>query len=134
MKAISKGSFLRLIGVAAILALPGALKLPAQQPVTAQAPAQTPADNTKNNQNPGATADQQKVNSSDEEITRKIRRAIIEDKSLSTYAHNIKIITQDGVVTLKGPVSSEEEKSNVEAKAVAVAGESNVKNEIQIAQ
>lgn len=134
MKTMSKGSFLRLVGVAAILALPGAFELPAQQPVTVQAPVQTPADNTKNNHDQNTTADQQKMNSSDQEITRKIRRAIIEDKSLSTYAHNIKIITQDGMVTLKGPVSSAEEKSNVEAKAEAVAGESNVKNEIQIAQ
>ena len=56
------------------------------------------------------TADQQKMNAADQEITRKIRRSIIADKSLSTYAHNIKIISQDGAVTLKGPVKSDAER------------------------
>ena len=91
------------------------------------APAQTPspdADNTKMNkrdQKAGAkTADQQKMNASDQELTRSIRAAIVADKSLSTYAHNIKIISQDGMVTLKGPVNSETEKKTVMAKAVDV--------------
>jgi osmotically-inducible protein OsmY len=83
------------------------------------------ADNTKVNkrdQNPGAvTADQQKMNAADQELTRNIRKAIVADKSLSTYAHNIKIVTQDGMVTLKGPVKSEDEKKTVMAKAVEVA-------------
>ena len=69
---------------------------------------QQPSDNTKSNKGDSAkgalTADQQKMNSADQEITKKIRSAIMKDKSLSTYAHNIKIITQDGKVTLKGPV------------------------------
>lgn len=82
------------------------------------------ADNTKMNkrdQKAGAkTADQQKMNASDQELTRSIRAAIVADKSLSTYAHNIKIISQDGMVTLKGPVNSEAEKQTVMAKAVDV--------------
>ncbi len=68
------------------------------------------------------TADQQKDNNSDREITRNIRKSIVADKSLSTYAHNVKIISQNGAVTLKGPVKSDEEKSAVIAKAVAVVG------------
>jgi len=64
---------------------------------------------------------------------KKIRKAIHEDGSLSTYAHNVKIITQDGKVTLRGPVRSEEEKSNIEAKAAAVAGQTNVTNQLEIA-
>jgi len=98
---------------------------------------QTPADNTKVNQrdrnaaNP--TPGQQKENSSDLEITRKIRRSITEDKGLSTYAKNIKIITQDGRVTLRGPVRSEVERKSVEAKANEVAGAGHVKSEIQVA-
>jgi hyperosmotically inducible periplasmic protein len=83
-------------------------------------------DNTKVNQrdrNAGeATADQQKMNPADRALTRKIRRSIMADKSLSTYAHNIKIISQDGAVTLKGPVKSDDEKANIIAKAVAVTG------------
>jgi osmotically-inducible protein OsmY len=50
----------------------------------------------------------------------------VKDKTLSTYSHNIKIITQNGKVTLKGPVRSDEEKSNIEAKAAAIAGADNV--------
>jgi osmotically-inducible protein OsmY len=107
-------------------------------PVTSQArqsdAQQTQPDNTKMNQNPGATADQQKANTSDREITRNIRRAVIQDKSLSTYAHNVKIITQGGKVTLKGPVNSADEKSNIEAKAVAVAGQDNIDDQITVKQ
>ena len=73
------------------------------------------------------------MNPTDRAITQKIRKAIHEDKSLSTYAHNIKVITQDGKVTLRGPVRSEEEKSNLQAKAVAVAGEENVSNQLEVA-
>jgi len=57
----------------------------------------------------------------------------VKDKSLSTYAHNIKIITQDGKVTLKGPVRSEEEKASIESKAVAIAGQNNVTNQLEVA-
>ncbi len=62
------------------------------------------------------------MNNTDRVLTRNIRRAIVADKSLSTYAHNVKIISQDGVVTVKGPVRSESEKRSVVSKAVAVAG------------
>jgi hyperosmotically inducible protein len=95
---------------------------------------QTPPDNTKKNKDQGSpTADQQKMNPADRAITQKIRKAIHEDQSLSTYAHNIKIITQDGKVTLRGPVRSEDEKNNLQAKAVAVAGQENVTNQLEIA-
>jgi osmotically-inducible protein OsmY len=73
------------------------------------------------------------MNPTDRAITQKIRKAIHEDKSLSTYAHNIKVITQDGKVTLRGPVRSEEEKTNLQAKAVSVAGEENVSNQLEVA-
>lgn len=99
---------------------------------------QQPApDNTKTNQgdaNKGATtADQQKMNPADRNTTRQIRKSIMQDQSLSTYAHNIKIITRDGKVTLKGPVRTEEDKAGIEAKAVAVAGADNVTNKLEIA-
>jgi hyperosmotically inducible periplasmic protein len=94
-------------------------------------------DNTKVNQRdrqPGeATADKQKMNKADRELTQNIRKAIVADKSLSTYAHNIKVISQNGVVTLKGPVHSEEEKKSIESKATEVAGSSaKVNNEITV--
>jgi hyperosmotically inducible protein len=73
------------------------------------------------------------VNPTDRVITQKIRKAVHDDTSLSTYAHNIKIITQDGKVTLRGPVRSEDEKNNLQAKAVTVAGQENVSNQLEIA-
>src|ERR1700723_2511752 len=99
---------------------------------------QQPApDNSKTNQgdaNQGATtADQQKMNPADRETSKQIRSAIMKDKSLSTYSHNIKIITQNGKVTLKGPVRSDEEKSNIEAKAAAVVGADNVSDLLTVA-
>ena len=99
----------------------------------AQPPA---ADNTKTNQRDRAksepTADQAKNTVSDRDLMQKIRKSIVDDKSLSTYAHNVKIISQNGKVTLKGPVRSEEEKNAVEQKATEVAGAGNVTNEITI--
>lgn len=94
---------------------------------------QTPPDNTKQNKQTNPSANQQKMNAADRELTQKIRRAIHEDTSLSTYAHNIKIISQDGKVTLREPVRSEEEKTNIEGKAVAVAGQGNVTNQPEVA-
>lgn len=98
---------------------------------------QAPADNTKVNQrdrNPNEpTADQQKENTSDRQLTAHIRRAIVKDKSLSSDAHNVKIITQGGNVTLKGTVKTDAEKQAVESKAAQVAGEGKVTNELQVA-
>ena len=103
----------------------------------AQDPApQTKPDNTKVNQRDRnkdeVTADQQKQNSSDVQLAKNIRRAIVKDKSLSTYAHNIKVIAQDGTVTLKGPVHSDQEKQTLVAKATEIAGAGNVKDEISV--
>jgi osmotically-inducible protein OsmY len=85
-------------------------------------PASTSADNSGRNQAQGSTADQQSQATSDRMITKKIRQALIADKTLSTYGHNVKIITQNGAVTLKGPVHSEEEKQNIASKAAEVVG------------
>jgi hyperosmotically inducible periplasmic protein len=99
-----------------------------------QDPQQTAPDNSKANQDANApTADQQKMNPADRDLTKKIRMALHNDQSLSVYAHNIKIISQDGKVTLRGPVRSEEEKAAIEAKAVAVAGDGNVTNHLHVA-
>ena len=62
----------------------------------------------------------------------KIRKAVEEDKSLSVYAHNVKIISENGKVTLKGPVRSEAESQNIETKALNVAGADNVDNRLSI--
>jgi osmotically-inducible protein OsmY len=113
---------------AGILAVSGAT-LSAEQ-------SQTPAaDNTKMNKadkGGGVNADQGKNNQTDRALMQKIRQAVMADKSLSTYAHNVKIIAQDGKVTLKGPVHSEAEKQSIEQKATDIAGAGNVTNEITI--
>jgi hyperosmotically inducible periplasmic protein len=105
-------------------------------PVRSQAAPQdnTPApDNTRVNRDAGVTADQQKENKNDRELARQIRKALIADKNLSTYAHNIKIIASNGSVTLRGPVRSEDERAVVEAKAKGVTGVGDVKNELTVA-
>ena len=95
-----------------------------------------PPDNTKVNDRDRnkaePTADQQKENRPDRDITRDIRRSIVRDKSLSTYAHNVKIISQNGMVTLKGPVRSEDEKAAIEAKAAEIAGKDKVTNQLEV--
>ena len=93
------------------------------------------ADNTKVNQSDRAkaepTADQGRNNLSDRDLMQKIRRSVVEDKSLSTYAHNIKIIAQSGKVTLKDSCHSEE-KRVIEQKATEVGGAGNVSNGITV--
>ena len=91
-------------------------------------------DNTSINKDRiGPTADQRKMNLSDRAITQKIRKAIIKifiqdhhDRGLSPNGRN-------GKVTLRGPVRSEEEKVNLEAKAASVAGQENVTNQLEVA-
>jgi hypothetical protein len=110
-------------------------------PSTQTAPAAQPdtsADNTKMNSQDhdkdAVTADQQKENRSDLAITQQIRQSIMQDKALSTYAHNVKIVTQDGQVSLKGPVQSNDEKKAIEAKATQIAGENKVTSELNVKQ
>ena len=79
-----------------------------------------------------STADRQKMNAGDRAITQKIRAKIMEDESLSTYAHNVKTIAQDGKVTLKSPVRSADEKAAIEEKASSIAGTGNVTSQIEI--
>ena len=116
------------------LLLTGGVLTGAQEPMSQQ-PVPAP-DNTKINERDRSanepTADQQKDNRSDRDITQQIRQSIMKDKSLSTYAHNVKIIARNGQVTLKGPVRSEEEKKAIEAKATQVAGENKVTSELNV--
>jgi osmotically-inducible protein OsmY len=91
---------------------------------------QQPDNTGANKQQP--TADQQKETAEDRELAQKIRKSIVGDKSLSTYGHNVKVIVRNGVVTLKGPVQSEDEKNNIGAKAADVAGADKVQNELTV--
>src|SRR5262249_11827071 len=103
------------------------------RPIPHQDSQRTPPDNTKRNKDQGPTADQQKMSPEDRAITQKIRKAIMEDTNLSTYAHNIKIISRNGKVTLRGPVRTDEEKTALGARAEEVAGAGNVTNDLSVA-
>lgn len=100
-------------------------------PLIAQTPDNT-ATNKRDRTKMEVTADQQSNRKTAVQISREIRKSLIADKSLSSYAHNVKIITANGEVTLKGPVRSEEEKAAVFAKAKEVAGAASVKNELSV--
>lgn len=113
--------------IAVGLAIPG---------LFAQNPPAKPDDsavNTQDRQKGAVTADQQKETPHDRALTQQIRKSLVKDKSLSSYAHNVKVVSQNGVVTLKGPVRSDEEKRSVEAKAAEIAGRDNVRSEISVA-
>jgi osmotically-inducible protein OsmY len=109
----------------------------ASPPATMDTVAPSDADNTKQNKmssHPGQmNADKQSNKEADMEITRQIRKAVTDDKSLSTYAHNVKIITKNGKVFLKGPVRTAQERTNIGEKAAAVAGAENVTNSLTVA-
>jgi len=82
---------------------------------------------------PGAmTAGQQSNSTSDVELTRRIRRAVVQDHSLSMLAHNVKIISTNGAVMLRGPVKTEEEKTAIANKAQAIAGAVKVDNQLEV--
>jgi hypothetical protein len=94
-------------------------------------------DNAKSNKvdasNATATADAQTNHAMDLDLTKRIRQSVMSDKSLSTYAHNIKIVTVNGSVTLNGVVRSEDEKGAVEMKAETIAGKNKVTSDLKIA-
>lgn len=129
MKQLLKVGF-NFLAIALLLSL-ASMFASAQDSSTMPAP-----DNTKVNDRDRSqaepTADQQKQNRPDRDTARDIRRSIMQDKSLSTYAHNVKIISQDGIVTLKGPVRSEEEKAAIEAKAAEIVGKDKVTNQLEV--
>lgn len=118
-----------LVTVAAI-SLGAPLTLTAQQPDTIRKT--VAADNTGRNKDHQVTAQSQSNTKSDIAITKAVRRAVTRDTALSTYAHNVKVITVGGQVTLMGPVRSTAEKSAIEAKAKATTGVVAVVNHLTI--
>jgi hyperosmotically inducible periplasmic protein len=99
-------------------------------------PAQTAPDNTgRNVRDRGGdtlTPGDQSESQADRALTQEIRRAVVGDKSLSTNAKNIKIITNNGVVTLRGPVNNSQEKEKIQAKAQQIAGVQQVDNQLEV--
>jgi hyperosmotically inducible protein len=110
----------------------------AQAPSSDRTSALTPAnqpDNTRNNAdaaNRGASADEQGNGKQDIDLTAKIRRSVMSEKGLSTYGHNVKIVSRNGMVTLNGVVKTSDEKSAIHRHAASLAGESNVVDNLKV--
>ncbi len=123
------------LSAALVLALISLASGPLTPQMAAQSSAsQTAPDNSTSNQNQTKTADNAGNANSDRMTTAQIRKAIIADKDLSTYAHNVKIIVRHGAVTLKGPVKSDDEKSKVQADAASVVSADKITNQLTVSQ
>jgi hyperosmotically inducible periplasmic protein len=94
------------------------------------------ADNTKQNsseQNKSTeTAEKQSNSKADLALTQKVRQVVMKDGSLSMNAKNVKIIVQDGRITLKGPVDSQQEKDTIGNEAGEIAGKDKVDNQLEV--
>ena len=94
------------------------------------------ADNTRMNKadqkNTQPTAQNQSNEKADRELAAAVRKAIVRDKSLSTNAHNVKVVAKDGTVTLRGPVRSDDEKTKVSQLTRQVEGVSNVEDQLLV--
>lgn len=120
-----------------LLLLPSAFAKDAAKDSKAAADAsQAAPDNTKKNardrNGAGVTAQNQSNEKSDVEATRQLRQAIMQRKKLSVNAQNIKIITENGTMTLKGPVDSEQEKAKLERIAKQYSGHNKLVNELEV--
>ena len=78
------------------------------------------------------TSGDQSNSSANIKVTAAIRRAIVHDGSLSMMAKNVKIITENGVVMLRGPVKSEAEKTKIAELARAHAGSAKVEDHLEV--
>jgi hyperosmotically inducible protein len=88
--------------------------------------------NVRDKGNTTLTPEDQKETESDIKITADIRQAIIKNKSLSVNAQNVKIITRNGVVTLRGPVESKKESKKIKKIAKHTPGVLKVDNQLEI--
>jgi osmotically-inducible protein OsmY len=104
---------------------------------TADAQGVPAPDNSKANQtdpsNRQVTADSQNENATDRGLVQRIRKNLMAEKGLSTYAHNVKIVAINGQITLNGVVRSDDEKTKVARLAEEVAGKQNVVNDLKVA-
>ena len=108
---------------------PGTVTMAQNSPPTAP---DNSAVNMRDRAPDSMAADQQSNAKSDIEITREIRRAVVTDHSLSMLAHNVKIVSANGSVTLRGPVKTEEEKTAIASKAQAIAGGGKVDDQLEV--
>ena len=117
-------------GLAASAALVGLLAFPvrAEEP----ADADNSARNSRDREDATVTPGDQGSSEQDVKITSTIRSAVMEQDALSMNAKNVKIITQNGVVTLRGPVKSAAEKDAIRATAQRTAGVKRVDDQLEI--
>jgi len=136
MKALAAGLCVVATSTVLVQSVGAQSTYPAAATAKSGSTATTPADNTKTNEtnasNMAATADAQKDDTRDLGLTKRIRQSVMADKSLSTYAHNVKIVSVNGTVTLNGVVRSIDEKRSIAMKAEAVAGKEHVVNDLKI--
>jgi len=104
--------------------------------LSAMAEEKTAADNTAKNERDASgetkTSGDQSNSPEDIKITADIRRAVVAEKSLSMTAKNVKIITANGMVTLRGPVNSAEEKAMIAKLAKSAAGAAKIDNQLEV--
>ena len=125
----------RLVAVVAIL---GALAACRSTPQRETYAAGNSGKNDRDRGDAALTSGDQANTRSEMHIAQAIREAVMADAALSTIAHNLTIIAASGIVTrgivtLRGPVKSSEEKAHIGAKARQVAGVTSVSNQIEIA-
>jgi len=125
------------VAVVTMIGVGGLVARAADSPAEKKGPENYPADNSGRNQrdanDAAVTPESQSNAKADVEITQAIRNAVTADDSLSVNAHNVKIITAGGVVTLRGPVKSEQERASIAAKAQQVSGVTRVNNQLEVA-
>lgn len=88
--------------------------------------------NVRDRNSGSMTAGMQSNAKGDIALTQRIRRAVMKDSTLSTTAHNVKIVSLNGAVTLRGPVKNQQEKAAIGKKAQEIAGASNVDNQLEV--
>lgn len=124
------------ITIALAVTLASGAALAQTAPAAPAGQASPTADNTRlNTRDQGSTGDTAQSQSNakgDRELLAAVRRSVVKDKSLSVTAHNVKILAANGVITLRGPVKSDEEKAKVEELAKQVAGVTSVQNNLDI--
>ena len=130
---MKRTSLLLCAGLFAAMNVVGCSKEPTAEKV-AQAPApDNSGKNVRDRDDQTKTAGDQSENEADRTISQNIRKSLTADDSLSTNGKNVKVITMDGKVTLRGPVKSDQEKAAIAAKAQQVAGVKNVDNQLEVA-
>jgi len=131
---------MKLLGIASVLALglTGCQEMTdAENGSSTTIPAATAPDrdntgiNVRDRAESAKTPIDQNENQSDIDVTANIRKQVV-DTEMSVNAQNVKIITQNGKVLLRGPVKSDDEKAQIEKIAVQVAGAGNVDNQLEV--